>query len=407
MGQAKGLTEPNKMKVQGGNDMQNFTFWNPTKIIFGQDTIPQIGIETRQFGQKVMLVYGKGSIKRTGIYNQITNALQEAQLQVIEFAGAQSNPLLSHVRAGIALAKQERIEAIVAVGGGSVIDTSKAIAVGAKTDGDVWDFYLEKVTPQEALPVLTVLTLAATGSEMNPASVITNAETHQKFNLRSPLLFPKVSILDPTTTYTVSKAYTAYGGVDAISHLIEGYFTHQDPWTPIQDRLVEGLVKTIMESTERILENPQDYQGRATMMWAATLALNGLPVAGLGLHGFPNHMIEHSLSALYDIAHGAGISIIIPGWMRYASRKSPAKFAQFAEHVFGLQGRSPEKSAEKGIAALKAWFEKIGSPTTLAAANIPANDIAKIAENAVMLAKKWKLNEYTQEVIAEVLRLCR
>jgi alcohol dehydrogenase YqhD (iron-dependent ADH family) len=395
------------MKVQGGNDMQNFTFWNPTKIIFGQDMIPQTGTETQRFGKKVMLVYGKGSIKHTGIYDQVANSLREAQLNVIEFSGAQPNPRLSHVRAGIVLAKQEHIEAIVAVGGGSVIDTSKAIAVGAKTDGDVWDFYLEKTTPLDALPVLTVLTLAATGSEMNPTSVITNEETHQKFNLRSPFIFPKVSILDPTATYTVSKPYTTYGGVDAISHLIEGYFTHQDPWTPIQDRLVEGLVKTIMESIERILENPRDYQGRATMMWAATLALNGLPVAGIGPHGFPNHMMEHSLSAIYDIAHGAGLAIIMPGWMRYASRKTPAKFAQFAERVFGIKESSPEKLAEKGITSLKAWFEKIGSPTTLAAVNIPAADIEKIAANAVMLAKKWKLNEYTKEVIAEVLRLCR
>jgi alcohol dehydrogenase YqhD (iron-dependent ADH family) len=395
------------IKGTGENIMQNFMFWNPTKIIFGQDTIPQIGTETQRFGKKVMLVYGKGSIKRTGIYDQVANSLREAQLNVIEFSGAQPNPLLSHVRTGIALAKQEHIEAIVAVGGGSVIDTSKAIAVGAKTDGDVWDFYLEKTTPLDALPVLTVLTLAATGSEMNPTSVITNEETRQKFNLRSPLSFPKVSILDPTATYTVSKPYTAYGGVDAISHLIEGYFTHQDPWTPIQDRLVEGLVKTIMESTERILENPKDYQGRATMMWAATLALNGLPVAGIGPHGFPNHLMEHSLSAIYDIAHGAGLSIIMPGWMRYASRKSPAKFAQFAERVFGIKESSSEKSAEKGIAALKAWFEKIGSPTTLAAAKIPAIDIEKIAENVVMLAKKWKLSEYTKEVIAEVLTLCK
>lgn len=387
--------------------MQNFTFWNPTKIIFGEGTIPQIGSETKQFGQNVMLVYGKGSIKKTGIYDNVVNSLRKANLEIIEFSGVQSNPIISHVKQGIALAKQEHVDVIVAVGGGSVLDESKAIAAGSKTDGDVWDFYIEKATVQDALPMLAVLTLAATGSEMNLASVITKEETQQKFNLRSPFIFPKVSILDPTATYTVPKTYTAYGGVDAISHVIEGYFTGEDPWTPIQDRYVEGLIRTIMESTERCLENPEDYQGRATMMWAATLALNGLPVAGIGKHGFPNHMIEHSLSAIYDIAHGAGLSIVIPGWMKYVSRKSPAKFAQFAERVFDIHKNSPEEAAKKGIEALKSWFEKIGTPTSLSAGNIPEEDIERIAENAIMLAKKWKLNEYTKDVIAEILRLCK
>jgi alcohol dehydrogenase YqhD (iron-dependent ADH family) len=387
--------------------MQNFTFWNPTKIIFGEGTIPQIGSETKQFGKNAMLVYGKGSIKNRGIYDNVVNSLRKANLEIVEFSGVQSNPIISHVKQGITLAKQEHVDVIVAVGGGSVLDESKAIAAGSKTEGDVWDFYTEKATVQDALPMLAVLTLAATGSEMNLTSVITKEETQQKFNLRSPFIFPKVSILDPTATYTVPKTYTAYGGVDAISHVIEGYFTGEDSWTPIQDRYVEGLIRTIMESTERCLENPEDYQGRATMMWAATLALNGFPVAGIGKHGFPNHMIEHSLSAIYDVPHGAGLSIVIPGWMKYASRKSPAKFAQFAKRVFEIQEDVPEKAAEKGIEALKAWFEKIKSPTSLSAGNIPEEDIERIAENALMLAKKWKLSEYTKEVIAEILRLCK
>ncbi len=388
--------------------MQNFTFWNPTKIIFGEGIIPQIGGETKNFGKKVLFVYGKSSIKKSGVYHNVVNSLREAKLEVIEFSGVQPNPVLSHVKEGIALAKREDIDVIVAVGGGSVIDESKAIAAGAKTDGDVWDFFINKATIQNALPLLTVLTLAATGSEMNPAAVITNEETQQKFNIRSPFVFPKVSILDPTVTYTVPKKYTAYGAVDAISHIIEGYFTGSDLWTPIQDRLVEGLINTIMESTERILKNPEDYQGRATMMWAAALALNGLPVAGIGLHGFPNHMIAHSLGALYDLPHGAALSIVIPGWMKYASRKSPAKFAQFAERVFGIHENSPEKAAEKGIEALKAWFEKIGSPVTLLVENISEEDIEKIAKNATMLANKWKLiDEYPKEVIAEILELCK
>jgi alcohol dehydrogenase YqhD (iron-dependent ADH family) len=389
--------------------MQDFTFWNPVKIIFGQGTVSQIGGETRKFGKKALLVYGRASIKTTGVYDTVVKSLRDAGLEIVEFPGVQPNPVLSHLREGIALAKQEAVEVVVAVGGGSVLDESKAIAAGAKTDRDIWEHFLESTTSlQDTLPLLTVLTLAATGSEVNPAAVVTNEETQQKFNIRTPVIFPRVSIMDPTTTFSVPKDYTAYSGVDAISHVIEGYFTSTDPWTPIQDRLVEGLIKTIMESTERILNDLEDYQGRATMMWAAAMAFNGLPVSGIGKIGFPNHMIEHSLSGIYDIAHGAGLSIVIPGWMKYASRKSPRKFAQFAERVFDIQEDSPEKASEKGIEALKTWFESIGSPTSLAAGNIPEEDIEKIAANASTLAKKWGLiDDYPQHVIAEILALCK
>lgn len=386
--------------------MENFEFWNPTKIIFGKDTISQIGQETQKFGGKVLLVYGKSSIKKNGVYDKVISSLRAAQLEVVEFSGVKSNPVLSHAQEGIALVKKEGIDVIVAVGGGSVIDEGKAIAVGAKTDRDIWDFCIYKATVEDALPVLAVLTLAATGSEMNFGSVITNEATQQKFAIETPHIFPKVSILDPTATYTVPKTYTAYGAVDIISHATEGYFNCEDSWTPIQDRLVEGLVKTVMECAEKLLENSEDYQARATMMWASTLALNGLPVAGIGEYEFPTHMIEHSLSSLYDMAHGAGLSIVTPGWMKYAYKKSPEKFAQFAERVFDIQEGSAEKTAEKGIETLQAWFDKIGSPTTLAAANIPAGDIPKIAENAEQAAVLWELKGYTTEVIIEILNLC-
>ena len=388
--------------------MQNFTFWNPTKIIFGTGTIPQIGVETKKYGHKALLVYGKNSIKHNGVYDQIVTALRQAGVEIVEFAGVKSNPVLSHVKAGIALAKQAQVDVLVAAGGGSVIDATKAIAAGVRDDGELWDFFSGARQVADALPLLTVLTLAATGSEMNSGGVVTNEATKQKFNIGSPLLFPKVSILDPTTTFSVPPTYTAYGAVDAISHLIEGYFTSQDTWTPIQDRYVESLIKAIMESADRVMANPTDYQGRATLMWAATLALNGLPPAGIGPFGFPNHMIEHSLSALYDLAHGAGLAIVIPGWMQYAARRNPAKFAQFAQRVFHfVSADSPEMTAAKGIEALKAWFRKLGCPVTLAAAEIPAADIEQIAENATMLAKKWGLTDYTQAEIVNVLTFCQ
>jgi alcohol dehydrogenase YqhD (iron-dependent ADH family) len=387
--------------------MQNFVFHNPTRIVFGEGTVPGVGREAARFGHKALLVTGRGSIRKNGLYDRIVASLREAGLEVVDFAGVKSNPLLSHVREGVALAKREGIEVIVAAGGGSVLDEAKAIAAGALADEDVWDFFIDKAKVQAALPLVTVLTLAATGSEMNSGGVVTNEETQQKFNIGSPHLFPRVSILDPTVTITVPADYTAYSAIDAICHLVEGYFTASDPLTPLQDRLVEGLVKTIIESTDRILADPADYQGRATMMWAATLALNGLAPAGIGPCGFPNHMIEHSLSALYDIPHGAGLGIILPGWLRYAAARKPEKIARFGREVFGIGASLPEVAAREGIAALKGWFAKIGSPTTLADAGIDAAQIGRIAENATMLARKWRLDEYSREVIAEVLEHCR
>ena len=387
--------------------MQNFTFWNPTRIVFGQNTIPQIGKETVAFGQKALLVYGRDSVKRSGIFDLVIKALNDAGVTVVEFGGVRSNPVLSHLREGVALAKLERVDVVVAVGGGSVIDESKAIAAGALAEHDVWDFFVDQARVKEALPLLTVLTLAATASEMNSGGVVTNEETRQKFNINSPLLFPKVSILDPTVTFTVPADYTAYAGVDAIAHMIEAYFTCQDSAIPLQDRLVAGLASTIMEATEQCLTRPDDYQARANMMWGASLAFNGLTTAGIGPYGFPNHMIEHSLSALYDIAHGAGLSIVIPGWMSYQAQRAPARLARFARQVFGVEAADDAAAALQGIAALKGWYERVGSPTSLGAAGIPAADIDKIAENAVMLAKKWRLKDYTQEVIAEILQLCK
>jgi len=386
--------------------MQSFVFHNPTKIVFGANSAAKVGKSVVGYGQKALLVYGRDSIKRNGVYDQVTQALTSAGVQWVEHGGVKSNPVLSHVQAGVERAKTEQVDVVLAVGGGSVLDASKAIAAGALYAGDVWDFFIDKAQVAQALPLVTVLTLAATGSEMNNGGVVTNEATQQKFNIGSPHLFPKVSILDPTLTYSVPLDYTAYSAVDAISHLLEGYFTSADKATPLQDRFVEGLVQTIIESTEQILIKPDDAEARATMMWAATWALNGLSTAGIGLYGFPNHMIEHSLSALYDIAHGAGLSIVMPAWMDYSAEQQPAKFAQFASRVFGCCGDDEQQLAQAGIVALKEWFVKIGSPVSLAQVDVSSADIPAIAANATMLAQKWGLKEYSAEVISAILRRC-
>jgi len=387
--------------------MQNFVFENPTKIVFGRGQIKKIGCEAAKFGKKVFMVYGQGSVKRSGVYDQVVASLKAADIEIIEFPGVKSNPVLSHALKGIDIARKESIDVVLAVGGGSVIDTAKTIAVGAKTDDDVWDYFMRTKTIQDALPVLTVVTISASASEMNPAAVITKEEEAKKFSIRSPFIQPKTSILDPTALFTLSPAYSAYSAVDAITHMLEGYFNNREPHSPLQDRLVEGLIKTIMESAEAILKEPADYNARANMMWAATLAFNGLTTAGMGMISLPAHMIEHSLSAIYDIAHGAGLSIVLPGWMFYAVEKDPVKFARLGRKIFGIEEADDLKAGMEGIVRLKGWFASIGSPVSLQETNILEEDIEKIAENAHVLAQAWGLRNYTEKIIVDILGLCK
>ncbi len=386
--------------------MRNFTFQNQTKIIFGKGQIQKTGCEVASFGKKVLMVYGKGSIKRNGIYDQVVASLNAERLTIVEFPGVKSNPVLSHTRKGIDLAKREGVDVVLAVGGGSVIDSAKTIAAGAKTEDDVWDYFSQGKTIQDALPILTVVTVSASASEMNSAAVITKEEGARKFSIRSPFIQPKTSILDPETLFTLSHEYSAYSAVDAITHMLEGYFNNKEPNSPLQDRLVEGLIKTIMESTETILREPVNYDARANMMWAATLAFNGLTTAGMGKVSLPAHMIEHSLSALYDIAHGAGLSIVLPGWMMYAIEKNPARFARLSLEIFGITDNDNFKAGVEGITRLKEWFSSIGSPVSLREAAIPEKDIDKIAQNAYVLAEAWGLTDYSETVITDILRRC-
>ena len=386
--------------------MENFVFHNPTKIIFGKNTIPAIGDETRLFGQKALLVYGHGSIKKNTIYTTVVQSLTKAGIEIIEHPGVDSNPQLGHVRAGIKLAKRNDCQVICAVGGGSAIDEAKAICAGACVEHDVWKFFSGKKSLRKALPLTCVLTLAASGSEMNSGMVITNGDTEQKFGYGNKRLYPKVSILDPETTFSVPPDYTAYGAVDAISHVLEFYFTTTLQSTPVQDRLIEGLCITLMESSRTLLDDPLHYESRANLMWCATLALNGLTAAGLGRVGFPMHMIEHSLSALYDIPHGAGLGVIMPGWMKERLKTDPNRLAQFGQRVFGLREQDHARCAGLAIGQLTNWLDAIHCPTNLQALSIPEKDVSKIAANALALAKIWRLHEYDQLMIESILRQC-
>jgi len=387
--------------------MKNFEFYNPTKIIFGKQTVPQVGQELKKIGQKFLFVYGKSHIKKTGLYDRVMKSITNAGIKVVEFPGVKSNPVLSHAREGVETAKKEKVEGILAVGGGSVIDESKAIAAGAVSDIDIWDFFTQAKQIEAALPVCTILTIPATGSEMNGGMVITNEQTKEKFGFMNDNLYPRFSIMEPTLTYTIPKDYTAYSAVDAISHLIEGYLTHQDEWAPIQDRYVESLVRAIMESTEKILEKPDDYQGRATMMWAASLAWNGLGTAGVGDCQIPNHMLEHPLSGLYDIAHGAGLAVVIPAWMSWTLKRNPEKIARLGRAVFDIDQQDETKAAQESSSAFKAWFEKIGSPTSFEAAGISEPDIDELCKQALSVGKIWDITSYTRDELKEIYELCR
>jgi len=380
--------------------MENFTYYNPTKIINGKDTQKQIGeILNKDSIKSVLLVYGMSSIKKSGLFDEITAVLKEKGIKFIEHGGVKSNPILSHANTGVSLAKEFKVDAILSVGGGSVLDESKAIAAGSKFDNDVWDLYTGKVTAKSALPIYAILTISATGSEMNSGSVLSNDKTKEKFAFGSPHTFPKVSIINPEFTFDLPKEYLIYSAVDVIAHTIEIYFT-ASTIPLIQKRFMENIIKTVIETTENILVNPKDYDARAEFSLAATWALNGLTKPGTGGSSFPNHMIEHALSAIYDVPHGAGLSVVIIAWMKWSKEENNDIYSRFATEIFGLE------TAEDGINSLESWFKKIGAPTTLQDLKIAKVDTLDIAKNAFVGAKMWGISDkYSTEVIKNILDL--
>lgn len=379
--------------------MNDFTYYNPTKIEFGKGKEKNIGKYIKESGyESVLLVYGTGSIKKSSLYDDTIASLKDAGLKYEELSGIVSNPLISKVREGVKIAKEKKLQAVLGVGGGSVADSVKAIAAGAKYDGDVWDFFIQKAEIKEALPVFTVMTLAATASEMNGNAVITNEQTQQKLSIGTVLVNPVLSVINPELMATVSKDYLAYSAVDAIAHTIEVYFTAAEH-PKFNSRIVESIIKTIMETTEILIQNPNDYNARGEFAWAATQALNGLAPAGTKGGIFPNHLIEHTLSALYNVPHGAGLSVVIPAWMKWYKDQNIAQFERFAKEIFGVNG------ADAGISELESWFSKIGSPVTLEQAGIPKNEIDKMAQNATQTSKLWGLeNVYNEQTISDILQ---
>ncbi|MGZ0051829.1 iron-containing alcohol dehydrogenase [Brevibacillus gelatini] len=383
--------------------MENFVYYNPTQLIFGRGQLAQLEEKAKQLGSKVLLVYGGGSIKRSGLYDKVIAHLQAAACRVVELPGVEPNPRLSTVKKGIDLCRTEGVDWILAVGGGSVIDAAKAIAVGVPYEGDVWDFYSRKATAEKALPLGTVLTLAATGSEMNRGSVITNWETKEKHGAGTT--FPTFSILDPENTFSVPRDQTIYGISDILSHVFEQYFTHTTE-IPLQTRFAESIMKTVIENAERVLENPHDYDARANILYCGTMALNGTLPVGVTTD-WATHSIEHAVSAIYDIPHGGGLAIIFPKWMRYVYRENVARFVRFAVEVWNVDpaGKTDEEVALEGIAATEAFFARIGAPTRLADYQITDEHLEEMAEKATPFGPIGQFKSLTSQDVREILRM--
>jgi alcohol dehydrogenase len=346
--------------------MENFEFGNPTRIVFGRGTEARVGAETARYAKKVLLHYGGGSIKASGLHGRVTASLAAAGVEWVELGGVKPNPRLALVREGVRLCKERGLGLVLAVGGGSVIDSAKAIAMGTVIDGDVWDFYLGRGAPRAALPVGTVLTIPAAGSEASTGTVITNEEGWLKRAVNSELIYPRFSILNPELAFTLPRFQVACGAADIMAHLMERYFTNVRG-VAFTDRLLEATMKTIALMAPVALENPRDYDTWAELMWAGTIAHNNLLNTGR-IGDWASHDIEHEISGIYDVAHGAGLAVVFPAWMKHVLQQDVARFAQWAVRVWNvdLDFRSPEATAREGIRRLEAFFHSMGLGTRLA-----------------------------------------
>ena len=383
--------------------MQNFDYMTPTRLIFGRDAIAKLPEVMTQFGKKILLTYGGGSIKKIGLYQKVLEMLKG--YDIVELPGIQPNPKYDpSVLDGVRLCKEHNVDVILSVGGGSVLDCSKAIAAGAKYDGDPWDLISYKVKAKSALPIIDILTLAATGSEYDCGGVISRTETNDKIGYIDPLLFPVVSILDPVYTFTVSKKQTAAGIADAMNHTIEQYFVEDS--TLLNDGFCESMLSSLMTNGRKCLENPEDYTARAEMMLACTYGCNGILALGNSYSGWPCHGIEHALSAYYDITHGEGLAIITPRWMRHIlSERTMDRFVKYGINVFGIDPTLPKQEiAKKAIDATYEFFESINIPMHLREVGI---DDSRIDEMAHHIAVNEGLDKayvpLTEQDIKEIL----
>lgn len=361
--------------------MLDFIYNTPTTVYFGKGKHKEVGKIISELGyKKIMMQYGKNSIKKTGLYDDVLYSLQEYNIEVIEVSGVEPNPKVSFVRNAIKIAKEQGVEFVLAVGGGSVIDSSKTTALGAKADVDIWDIMMGKAQIKDALPVGCILTHSAAGSEMSSSAVLTNLELNVKKGINTEFNRCKFAILNPELTYTVNEYQTACGIVDMMTHTLERYFSVVEP-TDLTDRIAEAILKSIVLAGKKVIKNYSDYEARATLMWASSLAHNGL--TSCGREGYlAVHQLEHAVSGIYDeVAHGAGLAVLYPAWAKFIYKYNLERFAQLARRVFDVYEDNDEKAAVLGIQKMQDFFTEIGMPSKLSDFNIPKTAIEKLTSN--------------------------
>jgi alcohol dehydrogenase YqhD (iron-dependent ADH family) len=391
--------------------LQPFTFCAP-KVVFGEGAIAKTGEETARIGKKALVVsFREAHVKSLGFWDKVNSSCAAAGVEVIPYFDVKPNPTMEHCAGAIEICKKEHVDVIVGLGGGSVMDSAKYIAMGALYDGDPWDFFCGKKKPGRALPTVMVVTNPATSSETNGTTVMNSLAHARKEGFASPILKPQCAILDPELTYGIPIRSTAYCCADIVSHLMESYIGSELDFTPYQDHFCEGGIRSIMEIMDRLLKDPRDPEARSILMWQASFAWSGFYDSGYGLHNSNIHILGHSLSNFYDTPHGAAMSVTILATLRYYLPKRAARYAQFAREVFGIRERDDVIAAQAGIAAMEAWFHKIGTPTTLREAGITdPGACEKMAADAYQTAIAWGEAEhwgYTPDVCRAQFELCR
>ena len=387
--------------------MQDFYYSIPTKIYFGKDAVNHLTDCVKECGSKALLVYGKGSIKKNGLYDRITGMLSDAEIAYEELSGVDANPRITTVRDGVEICKTQGIDVVIPIGGGSTIDCAKAVAAGACYDGDAWELIEDNSRVKKALPIIAVPTMAATGSEMDYFSVITNQEKKLKKEIANENLYPVYALLDPQLTFSVSPYQTACGTVDMFSHIMEVYFA-PIPRTEIQDRIMEGLMKTMVQEGPKALKNPSDYDARANLLWASEWAINGFICSGK-LGPWPAHAIEHQLSAWYDVTHGHGLAVVIPELLRHIlNEKSAPTIATYGVNVFGItMGNDIVETSERAIDKTEEFFKSLGLGLKLKDLGITSEEhFDKMAEVALTDGLDGCLVNLTKEDIIDIYKSC-
>lgn len=383
--------------------MLNFEYYCPTKIIFGKGKENEVGSIVKQYGKKILLHYGGGSVIRSGLLDRVKASLDKDGIEYVELGGVQPNPRLSLINEGIKIVKDHNIDFILAVGGGSAIDSAKGIGLGSKYDGDLWDIYLRKATPTDHTPVGVILTIPAAGSEMSTSAVITNEATMEKRGYNTVFNRPVFSILNPELIYTVPKYHLAAGIVDMFAHVVERYFTNTTNVT-VTDNLCLGVMNAIYTCGSKYINDVTNYDLAAEVMWAASMAHNGILDPGR-LTDWSSHNMEHSLSAYYDISHGGGLAVIIPAWMKYVYKHNPAIFAKYAEAVFGVEKQgTDEEKALLGIQKTIEFFESLGLPTKLSAYNIDEEKFEEMAKHACVFGPIGNFVKLHEEDIVKIYK---